>query len=121
MKKVALILLTVLSLNFSSCSILNTDKQTISPNEENIAEEVRTEMRGVWLSFFEISDMCKGKSESEYYKNAEEVIKNIKKLLLYIPQLAKIKKVMKSDFVILLKTHHHQYLIKLFKKNIIKL
>ena len=35
------------------------------------------EMRGVWLSFYEISDMCKGKTEEEFAENVKEVMVNL--------------------------------------------
>ncbi len=75
---VAICLLTFL---LTSCS---PEKEKVYDNfnttENAKAESIESvkEMRGVWLSYFEISKMAKGKTQDEYYKNAESVIQNIK-------------------------------------------
>ena len=77
MKKLILLLVTSLALNLSSCFNNSTE---IDKSEDVQAEVVVTEkeeMRGMWLSFYEISDICKGKTEEEYRKNTEEIIKNL--------------------------------------------
>lgn len=76
MKKLALLLAAALSLNLSSCFNSNIDLNTDEVQAETKIEE-KTELRGVWLSFYEISEICKGKTEEEYAKSAEEIIKSI--------------------------------------------
>ncbi|MBO7178710.1 MAG: family 10 glycosylhydrolase [Clostridia bacterium] len=82
MKKIILVLVAALSLNLCSCSYsgvvenVDTDSKVQAGATETEAETKR-ELRGVWLSFYEISEMCKGVSEATYRINAEEVIRNI--------------------------------------------
>jgi len=80
MKKIILVLVAVLSLNLSSCSYSGV-AENIDTNAEvqvGVTEiEAERELRGVWLSFYEISAMCKGVSEATYRMNAEDVIRNI--------------------------------------------
>lgn len=78
MKKLALLLVATLSFNLSSC-LKKQESVTQDVKAEVKVEEAQAvqELRGVWLSFYEISDICKGKTEEEYRKNAEEVIKKV--------------------------------------------
>lgn len=80
MRKMILVLVTTLALNLTSCMNKNNNAE-IFDEENNVQAEVKIEekeeLRGMWLSFYEISDICKEKSESEYRKSAEEILKNL--------------------------------------------
>lgn len=78
MKKILSFLMCVSFLLFTSCnkSVAQKNKACSLTQNKNI-NYTNEEMRGVWLSFFEISDMCKEKTEAEYRKNAEQVIENV--------------------------------------------
>ncbi|MBR2876044.1 MAG: family 10 glycosylhydrolase [Clostridia bacterium] len=75
MRKLVLALVAVLSFNFTSCGAFNTDKQGVAETVE-VNTVHSTQLRGVWLSYFEIAEMCKGKTEEVYTGNVEEVVKN---------------------------------------------
>lgn len=77
MKKIILFLVTSLALNLTSC--MNKNEKTETLNEkDNVQAQVevvqRKELRGMWLSFYEISGICKGKSEEEYRDSAEKIL-----------------------------------------------
>lgn len=80
LKKIILVLVTTLTINLSSCLNISAGVE----NEDDVQAEVKIEekeekeeMHGMWLSFYEISDICKGKSETEYRENVEKIIKNL--------------------------------------------
>ncbi len=75
-----LVLVTTLALNLTSC--MNKGENIEATDEKNDVQaevkiEEKEELRGMWLSFYEISDICKGKSEAEYRESAEEILKNL--------------------------------------------
>ena len=75
-----LVLVTTLALNLTSC--MNKGENVEKTDEKNDVQaevkiEEKEELRGMWLSFYEISDICKGKNEAEYRENAEEILRNL--------------------------------------------
>ena len=77
MKKLVVLFVTFFLLSLTSClnSPSKPETETDVQAEVKVAEKI--EMRGVWLSFYEISDMCKGHTEEEYREKVQEVITNL--------------------------------------------
>ncbi len=79
-------LICAISVLLTSCGKLELNQEDgvdVPLSEDEVIETNESEeLRGVWLSFFEIGDMSKGKSEGEYRGNVRLVIENIKKLRL---------------------------------------
>ena len=76
LKKLAVLFVAIFILSLTSCVSSSPEKNL----ETDIQAEVkvkREEMRGVWLSFYEISDMCKGKTEEEFTENVKAVMVNL--------------------------------------------
>lgn len=76
MRKMILVLVATLALNLTSC--MNFKNEAPTTTEANdVQAEVKIEeqeLRGMWLSFYEISDICKGKTEAEFRNSAEEIL-----------------------------------------------
>ncbi len=77
MKRVILLMVSFLAFNLTSCNnselkenILNESK----PEEICVKSE---ELRGMWLSFYEISEITKGKTEAEYRESVNAILKNL--------------------------------------------
>lgn len=76
LKKLVVLFVAIFILSLTSCVSSSQEKNA----ETDIQAEVKImteEMRGVWLSFYEISDMCKGKTEEEFAENVKEVMVNL--------------------------------------------
>lgn len=77
MKKIAILFVAIFILNLTSCLKSSGEAKTETEVQAEVKVEEKTEMRGVWLSFYEVSDMCKGKTEEEYRENVENIINNL--------------------------------------------
>lgn len=77
MKKLAVLFVAVFILNLTSCLKSSSQPETETDVQAEVKVHEKSEMRGVWLSFYEISDMCKGSSEDEYKEKVLEVITNL--------------------------------------------
>lgn len=77
MKKLVVLFVIFFLLSLTSClnSPSKPETETDVQAEVKVAEKI--EMHGVWLSFYEISDMCKGHTEEEYREKVQEVITNL--------------------------------------------
>lgn len=83
MKKFMIVILLCFSTLLSACSVnkIENNKQHTSESQDNLSNDISnasSELRGVWLSYLEISNLVKGKSESEYRASVETVVSNIK-------------------------------------------
>ncbi len=76
LKKLAVLFAVVFILSLTSCVNSSPKKEVEADVQAEIKLE-NEEMRGVWLSFYEISDMCKGKTEAEYTERVNEVMLNL--------------------------------------------
>lgn len=77
MKKLAVLFIAIFILNLTSCLKSSDEVKNEAEVQAEVKVEEKTEMRGVWLSFYEISDICKGRTEDEYRENVKEVITNL--------------------------------------------
>lgn len=79
MRKMILVLVTTLAFNLTSCMNFKNEMPTTTEAKDVQAEAKieEQELRGMWLSFYEISDICKGKTEDEFRSSAEEILKTL--------------------------------------------
>lgn len=77
MKKFMMVIILAFSLVLSSCMNLQNGNKTKEFDSQKIIEE-RKELRGVWLNYFEISSIVKGKSEAEYRESVVSILENLK-------------------------------------------
>ena len=77
MKKLTVLFVAVFMLSLTSCMKPSQEAKNETDIQAEVKVEEESEMRGVWLSFYEISDMCKGKTEEEYRENVKDVINNL--------------------------------------------
>jgi uncharacterized lipoprotein YddW (UPF0748 family) len=77
MKKFMVVIILAFSLVLSSCMNLQNENGIKGIDSEKIVEE-RKELYGVWLSYFEISSIVKGKSEAEYRESVVSILENLK-------------------------------------------
>ncbi len=77
MKKLAVLFVAIFMLSLTSCFKTSREAKIETDVQAEVKVEEKTEMRGVWLSFYEISDMCKGKTEDEYRERVKEAINNL--------------------------------------------
>ena len=77
MKKFMMVIILAFSLVLSSCMNLQNENKTKEFDSQKIIEE-RKELRGVWLNYFEISSIVKGKSEAEYRESVVSILENLK-------------------------------------------
>lgn len=75
MKKFMIVIILAFSLVLSSCVNLQNEIKEIDSQK---AVEERNELRGVWLNYFEISSIVKGKSEAEYRESVASILENLK-------------------------------------------
>ena len=69
MRKIILLFASVLAFNLTSCNAfeIEDDEPVEIIQEESITKN--DELRGMWLSFYEISEITKDKTEAEYRHN----------------------------------------------------
>ena len=77
MKKFMVVIILAFSLVLSSCMNLQNENGIKGINSEKAVEE-RKKLHGVWLSYFEISSIVKGKSEAEYRESVVSILENLK-------------------------------------------
>lgn len=77
MKKFMVVIILAFSLVLSSCMNLQNENGIKGIDSEKAVEE-RKELHGVWLSYFEISSIVKGKSEAEYRESVVSILENLK-------------------------------------------
>lgn len=77
MKKFMVVIILAFSLVLSSCMNLQNENGIKGIDSEKAVEE-RKELYGVWLSYFEISSIVKGKSEAEYRESVVSILENLK-------------------------------------------
>lgn len=77
MKKFMVVIILAFSLVLSSCMNLQNENGIKGIDYEKAVEE-RKELHGVWLSYFEISSIVKGKSEAEYRESVVSILENLK-------------------------------------------
>ena len=77
MRKLTIFMVIAFIISLTACGSVskNVEKETDVQAEVKVEEKV--EMRGVWLSFYEISDICKGKTEEEYSESVKQIIANL--------------------------------------------
>lgn len=77
LKKLAVLFAAIFILSLTSCLKSSGEPEKVSDIQAEVKVKENKEMRGMWLSFYEISDICKGKSEEEYRENVKEIILNL--------------------------------------------
>lgn len=55
----------------------NGNKKENDENDEKIGMNSADELRGVWLSCYEIAEICKGKTEEEYRKSVKKIVSSL--------------------------------------------
>lgn len=77
LKKLAVLFVVIYIFGLTSCLSPAVENRAESEVQAEVKVEEKNEMRGVWLSFYEISDMCKDKTEEEFTEKVKEMIMNL--------------------------------------------
>lgn len=79
MKRFILLMASFLAFNLTSCNNFEFEENMLNkPNPEAVSVE-GDELRGMWLSFYEISEITKGKTEEEYRESVSAILENLSK------------------------------------------
>ena len=77
MKRFILLMASFLAFNLTSCNNFELEGSVLNNTNTEATSEKNEEVRGIWLSFYEISEITKGKNETEYRESVNAILKNL--------------------------------------------